>query len=87
MEGFSTKMVPIKCRDAYEIFKTKESSMTQAEQRHTYDLIIDQIRNAQKSEMTFESALREVTTPDVFTFIQSKVDLAKQENLSKTKNL
>lgn len=81
------KLVPIPCRDAYEIFRTKEQSVSKSEQHHTYDVIIDQIRNAQKSDLTFEDAISKVATPDVSEFIRGAVFQAKQDNSIKSKNL
>jgi len=84
---FQYKLVPIKCRDSYEIFKTKETKVSNSERKNTYDVIINQIRNAQSSDLTFEDALQQVTTPEVSTFILKSVSQAKLDNSIKSKNL
>ena len=84
---FQYKMVPIKCRDSYEIFKTKESKISQSEKNNTYDVIIDQIRNARNVDLSFEDALEQVTSKDVIFYIKKVTESARLENSIKTKNL
>lgn len=84
---FQYKMAPISCRDSYEIFKSKESKISNSEHKNTYDVIINQIRSAQSSDLSFEEALHQVTTPDVASFILKSAAQAKLDNSIKSKNL
>lgn len=81
------RLVPIKCRDANEIFKTKEVTISKSQQANTYQDIIEQIKNAQQTEMTFEQALAQVTSEEVVSFTMSLLNKAKLENSNKRQNL
>lgn len=67
---FKIKMVPIKCRDAAEIFKTKEVGISKQEEEKSYAAIIDAIKNSKKSEMGLFDALRQFADPDVVLYIK-----------------
>lgn len=81
------KLVPIKCRDCSEIFKTKEFSISQSQKSSTYEDIINQIRNAQTSEVSFEQALNQVADEETVQFALSLLNKAKEENSNKRQNL
>lgn len=81
------KLVPIKCRDDKEIFRTKEFSISQSQKSSTYEDIINQIRNAQSSEVSFEQALSQVADPETTQFALSLLNKAKEENSYKRQNL
>lgn len=81
------KMVPIKCRDFSEIFKTKEAKVTQSQKHSTYEDIINQIRNAAQGDLSFEQAISQVADPEVVEFSKRLLTQANQENSNKRQNL
>lgn len=82
-----TKKVPIDCRDSKEIFKTKVLDITKSQQKDTYDFIINQIRNAQKSDLSFKDALSQVAELDVVNFCMNLLENYNQEEQFKKQNL
>lgn len=63
--------VPIKCRDAKEIFTERKVQVEKIDaELLDYDNIITRIRDAKSSEITLADALREVTTEDVVEFVE-----------------
>lgn len=63
------KMVPISVARPYEeVFKTKVTNITKAQQRQSYEDIINQIRNANVGNMTMLQALEQISTPDVVNY-------------------
>lgn len=81
------KMVPIKCRDFNEIFKTKEAKVTKSQKESTYEDIINQIRNAAKGDLSFEEAISQVADPEVVEYSKQLLNQAIQENSNKRQNL
>ena len=81
------KLVPIKCRDFSEIFKTKEAKITQSQKHSSYEDIINQIRNAAQGDLTFEQAISQVGDPEVVEFTKQLLMQANQENSNKRQNL
>lgn len=81
------KVVPIKCRDFNEIFKTKEAKVTKSQKEDSYENIIAQIRQAQQADMTFEQAVAQVADPDVKEFVMNVFEQAKIDNQHKRQNL
>lgn len=78
-----TKKVNIKCRASAEIFKTKTLEITKSQQHATYDMIIEQIKNAQSSDMTLEQALSQVADSVVVNYalsLLSEFNINKQFN-------
>ena len=81
------KSVPIPCRSHEEIFSTKEFKNSKAEVHKSYDEIISQIRDFQKTDLTFEDAVNQVSSPDVASYVLKLRDQAKLENSIKRQNL
>ena len=75
-----TKKVDIQCRDWEEIFKTKEITITKAQQRDTYDAIIKSIRESQKADMTFEQAMSSVAPEEVVNYALKVLEEVNLEN-------
>ena len=76
-----TKKVPIAtAREWTEIFKTKEIKTTKAQQHESYEEIIKSIRESQKTDMSFEEAIRTVTTDVVADFTMKVLEEANLEN-------
>lgn len=66
---FQFKMVPITtARSQDEIFVTKLKNVTKAQQRETYEDIINQIKNANSGELSLQQALEQVATEDVCNY-------------------
>lgn len=65
------KLVPIKtARPVSEIFKTKFTKVSEHDKHETYEAIIEQIRNANATELTLNQALNQVSTQDVCDYVQ-----------------
>ena len=77
------KAVEVECRAWEEIFKTKESKITKAQQRNTYEDIISQIRNASVCDMTFRQAMQTVSDPDVVEYAMQVLEEAKLDKTFK----
>lgn len=78
-----SKFVPIECRDFNEVFTAKETKITKAQQHDTYEAIIEHIRNAQVTDLTFEQAMSQVAEPDVVEFA---IQVLTEEKLNKSLN-
>lgn len=76
-------LVDILCRDAAEIFTTKQATISKRDKEESYDDIINQIRNSKQSEMTLMSALGVVTTPDVVLYLKNILEEAYSEKENK----
>ena len=63
------RLEPIKCRAASEIFEAKSFSFTPSQTRKSYEAVISKIKDAHNSDLTLESALKQVTTPDVVDYV------------------
>ena len=63
------RLEPIKCREASEIFEAKSFAFTPSQTRKSYADVIEKIKDAHNSDLTLESALKQVTTPDVVDYI------------------
>lgn len=63
------RLEPIKCRAASEIFEAKSFSFTPSQTRKSYEDVISKIKDAHNSDLTLESALKQVTTPDVVDYV------------------
>jgi len=75
------KMVSIEtARPAEEIFKTKLRNVTKAQQRETYEDIINQIRNANVGEMSLQQALQQVAAEDVCNYATKLLTERRIEN-------
>lgn len=64
---------PIKCRAAGEIFEAKKFEITQTQKHNSYEDVIEKIRESRNTEMTLQSALKEVTTEDVVDYVMMLV--------------
>ena len=64
---------PIKCRAAGEIFEAKKFEITQTQKHNSYEDVIEKIRESRNTEMTLQSALKEVTTDDVVDYVMMLV--------------
>lgn len=70
-------------RPAEEIFKAKLTTVTKAQQRESYETIIEQIRNASKTSMTLEEAIKQVADESVQDYLFKRIkshELNKQFN-------
>lgn len=70
-------------RPAEEIFKAKLTTVTKAQQRESYETIIEQIRNASKTSMTLEEAIKQVANESVQDYLFKRIkshELNKQFN-------
>lgn len=80
------KYVPIEtARPWEEVFKPKELKISKAQQSATYDDIINQIRNAQRTDITFEQALRQVADSDAVEYCMQTLEESKLNNDFKAK--
>lgn len=81
------KMVNIESRPAIEIFKAKLTNVTKAQQRESYDTIIAQIRNASKSTMTLEEAVKQVASEEVQEYLFKRIKSQELENQFNKNNI
>lgn len=65
----NVSLEPIKCRAASEIFEAKSFAFTPSQTHKSYEDIIGKIKDAHNSDLTLESALKQVTTPDVVDYV------------------
>lgn len=73
-DKINVELVPIKCRAASEIFEAKSFSFTPSQTHKSYEDIISKIKDAHNSDLTLESALKQVTTQDVVDYIEMLVN-------------
>lgn len=72
--NINVTLKPIKCRDADEIFEAKTFTYTQTQTHHSYESVIEKIKEARNTEMSLSDALKEVTTQDVVDYIDMLVN-------------
>lgn len=83
-----TKLVEIPvARKAEEVFTSKQKTITKAQQKDTYNEIINQLKNANVQNMSFPDALRTVTTETVCNYVFKSVEEFRNNNQFKSKNL
>ncbi len=78
-----SKKVEVPARPWEEVFKTKEVKITKAQQKDTYEDIINLIKSSQAQDLSLRDALTQVADPDVVEYAMRTLDYAKVDKAFK----